>query len=107
LELGLPTLERRREQADMIQAYKVLHGVDDVDHRQWFELYSENQITRGQRGEYKLKTQRSRLELRGNFFSQRVVPKWNELPEELRTCTNIKMFKTSVRTTQTPGGAGL
>jgi len=105
--LGLPILERRREQADMIQAYKVLHGGNDVDHRQWFELYGENQITRGQQGEYKLKTQRSRLELRGNFFSQRVVPKWNDLPEELRNCPNLEMFKTSIRTTKTPGGASL
>ena len=30
-KLGLPTLEYRRERADMIQIYKILHGIDKID----------------------------------------------------------------------------
>ena len=30
-KLGLPTLEYRRERADMIQTYKILHGIDKLD----------------------------------------------------------------------------
>ena len=30
-KLGLPTLEYRRERADMIQTYKILHGIDKID----------------------------------------------------------------------------
>ena len=30
-KLGLPTLEYRREREDMIQTYKILHGIDKID----------------------------------------------------------------------------
>ena len=36
---------------------------------------------------------RSRLELRDNFFSQRVVNLWNSLPGEYKNAKNPKMFK--------------
>ena len=29
--LGLPSLEYRRERSNMIQAYKIMHGIDKVD----------------------------------------------------------------------------
>ena len=29
--LGLPTLEYRRERADMVEVYKILHDIDKVD----------------------------------------------------------------------------
>ena len=29
--LGLPSLEYRRERSDMIQIYKIMHGIDKVD----------------------------------------------------------------------------
>ncbi len=32
--LGLPSLEYRRERADMIQVYKILHGIDKLDKKQ-------------------------------------------------------------------------
>ena len=30
-ELGLPTLEYRRERADQIQVYKIIHGIDKIE----------------------------------------------------------------------------
>ena len=30
-KLGLPTLEYRKERADMIQTYKIVHGIDKID----------------------------------------------------------------------------
>ena len=43
---GLPTLEYRRERADGIQVYKILHNIDKVDKRELFTL-SEYTATRG------------------------------------------------------------
>ena len=40
-ELGLPTLEERRHQADMLQTFKILRGIDRVDHKTWFQLAAE------------------------------------------------------------------
>ncbi len=33
LELNLPSLEERRLQADMVQTFKIVKGIDRVDHR--------------------------------------------------------------------------
>jgi hypothetical protein len=41
LELGLPTLEERRHQADKIQTFKIVRGIDRVDYNMWFQLASE------------------------------------------------------------------
>ena len=36
---------------------------------------------------------RSRLELRKNFYSNRVTEKWNSLPAELKNAKSISQFK--------------
>ena len=40
-EIGLTTLKERRERGDMIQTFKIVNGIDDVDYKQWFTLLSE------------------------------------------------------------------
>ena len=35
-EAGMITLEERRKRGNLIQAYRVLQGVDDVDPSLWF-----------------------------------------------------------------------
>ena len=45
-KLGLPTLEYRRERADMIQTYKILHGIDNVDKDKLFTM-AQYHATRG------------------------------------------------------------
>ena len=44
--LGLPSLEYRRNRADMIQVYKLLHDIDDVDKNKLFTM-STCTATRG------------------------------------------------------------
>ena len=36
--LGLPTLEYRRERADMVQVYKIMNGIDKVDKDKLFTM---------------------------------------------------------------------
>ena len=69
-DLGLPTLEYRRERADVIQVCKVLHDIDKVDKSKLFSM-SEYTETRGH--SLKLFRRRSRLQIRANYFSNRVV----------------------------------
>ena len=48
-ELGLMSLEDRRERADMVETFKILHGIDNVDFRTWFtkvEINTEGVQTR-------------------------------------------------------------
>ena len=44
--LGLPTLSYRRKRADVIQIFRILSGIDDIDTAHIFELQSVSK-TRG------------------------------------------------------------
>ena len=88
-KLELPSLEHRRRRGDMIDTYKYVHGFYDSD-RPKLSL-SENTHTRG--NSLKLDTKYSRLNVRKNYFSHRVVATWNSLPEEVVTAPSINSFK--------------
>ena len=75
-ELGMETLEERRHRMDMAQVYKIVTGEDKVDAHP-----------------LSLKQQRARLEVRRNFFSQRVVESWNKIPTVIKDTKNVSSFK--------------
>ena len=81
--LGLTTLEQRRFRGDLIETYKIVTGKEKISCSQFFTPYTSNYNTRGHC--YKLTTTRCNLDLRKNFFSQRVVHHWNELPDSVVT----------------------
>ena len=63
-EVGLTSLEDRRDRGDMIQTFKIIQGLDNVEVGTWFQLASRD-ITRLVQG-------KSHYENRRNFFSKRV-----------------------------------
>ena len=73
--IGLETLENRREDVDMIQTYKIIARVDNVDKNEWFRMAAENaeRVTRATSDRSRIETKRVRTEARGHFFSQIVV----------------------------------
>ena len=89
-KLGLPTLEYRRERADLIQLYKILNNIDLVDKEKFFTI-AEYRQTRGH--PYKLFKRRSKLNIRANNFSNRVVNSWNALPENVVNAPSLNAFK--------------
>ena len=88
--LGLPTLEYRRDRADMVQVYKILHGLDKADKDSLFKMATYQQ-TRGH--PLKLFKKRYRLRVRGHFFCNRVVDGWNELPPDVVNAPSLNSFK--------------
>ena len=88
--LGLPTLEYRRDRANMIQVYKILNNIDKVDKDSLFKM-STYQATRGH--SQKIYKQRYRLKIRGHFFSNRIVDSWNDLPSEVVNAPFLNSFK--------------
>ena len=91
--LGLPTLEYRRERADLIQVYKILHDIDSVDKGKLFTT-AQYRATRGH--SYKLHKERSRLNLRAGTFSNRVINAWNKLPENVVNAPSLNALKSSL-----------
>ena len=87
--LGLPSLEHRRLRGDMIEVYKYLNGYYDVQ-RPVFQP-SLGSSLRG--SSLKLQKNRFRLDVRGNYFSNRVVTQWNSLPDSVVLAPSINSFK--------------
>ena len=58
--------------------YKILNDIDMVNKDKLFTM-SHNIGTRGH--QFKIYKNRYRLNVRGNYFSKRVIDSWNELPE--------------------------
>ena len=92
-ELNLPTLEYRRRRRDLIQMYKILHNIHDIDSSK-FVSFKEN-IKRG----YDLKLNKSRClkSLSLNAFPARCIDDWNLLPNELVLQRKVEYFKKSTR----------
>ena len=88
---GLTTLELRRQRGDLIECYKILTGKENIDSHQFFHLSDNSHGLRGH--SLKLSVNRSRLDLRKNFFSQRVASSWNSLPQHVVDATSVNTFK--------------
>ena len=88
ITLGLPSLEYRR--ADLIQVYKIMHGIDKIDKDKLFTL-SRYRATRGH--SLKLFKKQARLKVRANSFSNRVVDNWNSLTEDIVNAPSLNVFK--------------
>jgi hypothetical protein len=88
-KMELPSLFYRRARGDLIEVYKFLNDMYQVDHDLF--LRDMNSSTRGHC--LKLKTRKSRLEVRRHFFGVRVVSYWNRLPEEVILAPSVNAFK--------------
>ena len=95
-EVGMTSLEDRRVRGDMITTYRIMTGKDKVDPGLFFDLVADGQgpRTRGVTGVYNIRAVNDRLEIRRNFFSQRVVNTWNSLPASLKGVGTVLGFKT-------------
>ena len=91
--LNLKSLEERRIVKDLIMVYKIVHGLIAID----FNLFFVPWINHGTRGHsQKIFPTQSRLDIRKYYFSNRVIPIWNSLPENIISSPNLSIFKKRV-----------
>ena len=96
-ELGMVTLETRRKRGDLIQAYNVLSGKDDVDAGIWFRApEAGGPSTRATSGLLNVQRNEGRLDIRRNFWSVRVCDSWNCLPDEVKCQGTTNGFKNAL-----------
>ena len=98
-ELGLLTLENRRLQLDLVQVYKIIHNLDNVQCDTWFNLVGDNPVTntRQNSNPVNIKMRRVKLDVFRHFFSNRVVEHWNALPDEMKNKKKIQTFKRDLK----------
>ena len=84
--LKLPTLKCRRIRGDLIQAYKIFTGVDDVDN-----FFPTQPITanKTRHNLNKIFMHHCSSNIRKNTFVNRVAPIWNPLPDHIKSAPNI------------------
>ena len=91
--LDLPSLKCRRLRGDLIQLYKLVHDVDNVDSCKFF-TFSKTTFTRGDK--YKIYMTRCATALRQNSFINRTLKTWNSLHFESKDADSLNNFKISV-----------
>jgi len=76
--LDLPSLKYRRLRGDMINVFRLLHNLFNLDVTQLFIL---NHSSRTRDHTFK---EQIFQDVRANSFSQRVINSWNRLPTEVK-----------------------
>ena len=87
----LSTLEGRRLRGDLIEAFKLLKDLDQINYNNFFVL--DVNTSRKKLPAWKVAKPRARLDIRLHNFSHRVVNCWNNLPVEIVECHAINNFK--------------
>ncbi len=94
VELGMPTLEERRHQAHMAMVHKITDRRGGLDPSQWFDMAADGvRTTRSTANPHNLRMRQGRMEIRRNFFSVRVVDKWNKIPDRVRALAKSEKFQ--------------
>lgn len=91
--LQLPSLKYRRVRGDLIQIYKIVHKIDNINSSKFFK-YAACTSTRG--GVFKIYKERCSSSVRANSIVFRIVDVWNSLLISSRTAKNINVFKNCV-----------
>ena len=94
-KLDLPTLVYRRARGDMIETYKIISEIYDTKVSSLLTLHNDQiQSNRSLRGHTKkLFKFRSKLNIRKNFYSNRIVNLWNNLPQSVVDSPSLNSFK--------------
>ncbi len=92
--IGLPTLKYRRQRADMIETHKMLHNKYERDLCPSLKLRSSAVPSR--LNSLAMCQNRNMKAIRRNVFSQRIVPVWNSLPDEVVTSESTDKFKANL-----------
>jgi len=89
---GLTNLETRRTRADMLEVFKILSGREGLEEGTFFTR--RKGVTRGH--SLKLYKENCKRDVLKFSFGNRIINKWNKLPEHVINCGSINSFKSNI-----------
>ena len=83
------------QKLDLVQVYKIIHNLDNVQCDTWFNLVGDNPVTntRQNSNPVNIKMRRVKLDVFRHFFSNRVVEHWNAMTDGMKNKKKIETFK--------------
>jgi len=93
--LNIESLEERRLRSDLIMCYKILRGFVNLDRSMFFFVLAESSRTRG--NSMKLYKHSCNSNFYANFFWNRIVNIWNNLPDFVVTAPSVATFRDRLR----------
>jgi hypothetical protein len=96
-EIGIESLSDRRKMADMIIVNKLVHGVGDLDYKQWFNIDPGRRPKRAGADPLNIQYRPCNLDLRRGFFSNRVINEWNNVPSDIKNLSVPGKFKAAYK----------
>ena len=93
--LGLSTLKERRDRFDMVETYKIIKGINRVDHSQWFTLLEDTNLrqTRNRQCLINIEPHHSNTDVRRHFFTNRIYNTWNKLLDNIKDAPSMNRLK--------------
>ena len=83
--LGLTSLENRRNRSDLIETYKIINGYYNIDASLFFQFDEGGRRVHSK----KLYKRRSRLDTRKYVFANRIIDQWNSLSDACINSTTL------------------
>ena len=83
-------LVQRRLHGDLREVFKINKNIDNLDPNKLF-TFDRNTRTRGHT--LKMYKNKCNLDIRKNFFSNRVIDSWNKLPQYVIDSGSLNIFK--------------
>jgi len=90
--LGLTSLENRRNRSDLIETYKIINGYYNIDASLFFQFDEGGRRCHSK----KLYKRRSRLDIRKYVFANRITDVWNSLPDACVNSITLNQFKSHI-----------
>ena len=90
-KLGIPTLAYRRYRGDMIETFKITHGIYDPQVTEGFLPLQSDTRTRGH--DFTIFKRSCHLDIRKYSFAYRIVDPWNNLPDTVVNAKTVKAFE--------------
>ena len=91
-QLRLPSLVYRRQRADMLQVFRILTEIDNVQIDQSIQI--EKTSTRGHK--FQIFKPRCKTNVKKNKLAYRVVKEWNALSNDVIEVENVNQFKSKL-----------